>query len=64
MKPKNAENLCEFYPTEEDIEEDGPFCYGGSDVSGGPPCSKEYGETCQWAIEGRRFKDEAKNNER
>lgn len=45
--------LCEFYPTEEEAIEYGPFCGCNSDVSGGPPCTEEYSLTCQWANEAR-----------
>lgn len=52
-KRKEDMGLCEFYPSEEELEEWGPFCACNSDVSGGPPCIKEDSEACQWAIEER-----------
>jgi len=46
-------DCCDYYPTIEEIEKDGPFCWAGSDVSGGPACTKADGEKCQWAAERR-----------
>jgi hypothetical protein len=44
---------CRFYPTEDEIKNDphfAPICGCGSDISGGPKCSKEDEKKCQWAI--------------
>lgn len=49
----NQEELCEFYPTPEEIKADGPICGCNSDVSGAAPCTKEFGEECQWAQQER-----------
>jgi len=43
-------NICEYYPV------DGPVCDCNSDISGGPPCTMEYSNGCQWAIERRSQK--------
>ena len=48
MKPPKNKN-CEYYPTEKELDEDGPFCAQGSDVSGGPPCTEDDQRECQWA---------------
>ena len=50
---KNKLDRCEFYPTDEELCIDGPFCHCSSDVSGGPPCTYEDGQRCLWAIEER-----------
>ena len=44
-------NRCKHYPTDEEINEWGPFCGKNSDVSGGEPCTVEDEENCQWAQE-------------
>jgi hypothetical protein len=46
--------LCEFYPSEEELSEHGPFCHCGSEVSGCAPCTKEESEACEWANRTRR----------
>lgn len=53
-KEEDKKELCEFYPPEEEIEEYGPFCACSSDISGGPPCTKEDEKKCQWANERRQ----------
>ena len=52
---------CEFYPNEKELEEFGPFCDAGSDVSGSFLCTKEYGEMCQWANEERERRKKDKD---
>ena len=53
-------NRCEFYPTDEELNRDGPFCHCSSDITGVPPCTYEYGQKCQWAKEERNRKGKKK----
>ena len=46
---------CKFYPTDEELEMYGPFCGACSDISGGPPCTKENEYKCQWAKETKNM---------
>lgn len=41
-------NLCEFYPDDKELNESGPFCWKGSEVTG-KPCTGEDAKKCIWA---------------
>ena len=49
-----SENKCQFYPTDEELNIEGPFCRAGSDISGEYICTEEYSKRCEWAEEERR----------
>jgi hypothetical protein len=39
---------CSYYPSEKELIESGPFCYGGSEI-GEDPCTKEMELLCEHA---------------